>query len=151
MALSWYNGFSPRDRDDSFKWQTAQIASGAVPPATKCDACGETEGLIGYHAEDYSRPFGPHLQAHQLCFRCHMALHRRHSSPARWQRYIEQLDAGAVFVPLRSMREFGTVWAEPVTSGPPRARLEFFRSLLMSKSVTAKPDAATISPPLELG
>src|SRR5947209_6943822 len=92
-----YNGFGPKVRDESYAWLKLGIASGTIPPPARCSACGETRGQIDYHTEDYSRPFGPHIYAHELCFRCHMALHSRFRNPGVWSRYIEMLEAGAVY------------------------------------------------------
>ena len=138
MGLSWYNGFSPKLREDSWAWLKAELAAGRVPPPARCEACGETRGQLDYHTEDYSRPFGPHIHAHQLCFRCHMALHSRFRQPSVWIRYIEQLENGAVYEPLMSRREIGKIWVRgwvdrPILMTEPRGTLAFFRSLAMER------------------
>jgi hypothetical protein len=142
MALSWYNGFSPDVRMESYRWLQAEIAAGRIEPPSGCQVCGQTDGHLDYHTEDYSRPFGANIHAYQLCFLCHMTLHVRHRMPANWQSYIESLEAGAIYRPLLSRREIGRVWdpgwvGRPLRCGTPRPRLEFFRSLVVGKSVTA--------------
>jgi hypothetical protein len=135
-----YNGFGPKIRDDSFRWMKEEIAAGRVEPPSQCSACGETDGHLDYHTEDYSLPFGPHVYAYPLCFRCHMMLHIRYRRRKDWLRYVEQLEAGAVYVPLRSRGEIhrisGSAWiGEPVQMLPrPRGRLEFFRGLSLERA-----------------
>ena len=129
-----YNGFGPKIRDESYYWMKDLIRQGKIPPPSQCEACGETRGQLDYHAEDYSRPFGPHLYAHQLCFRCHMMLHIRFRVPDRWRRYIEQLEAGAVYEPLWHRGEIRRIWESgwierPLYSIQSRGELTFFRSL----------------------
>ena len=132
--MNSYNGFSGAVRQASFDWMKAEIAAGRLRPASRCQACGETRGHIDFHTEDYSKPWGPHIYAHEFCFRCHMALHARFRQPDVWRRYIEQLEAGAVYRPLMHRGEIHAIWKRgwveaPESFGPPRPRLDFFRSL----------------------
>lgn len=99
MALSWYNGFSPEQRDRSQHWLNAQFAAG-LPRPTRCQACGQEHGAIDYHTEDYSEPFGPHIHGFSLCYRCHIILHCRRRNPAAWDRYREALRNGWRFPPM---------------------------------------------------
>jgi hypothetical protein len=135
---SWYNGFSPEIRSESWTWLKAGIAAGDIPPPTCCSACGETRGHIDYHTEDYSRPFGPHIYGFELCFRCHMMLHVRFRRPQDWRRYISQLEDGAVYEPLMHRSEIGKIngsaWLEnPVAFIDPRGPLDFFRELTLER------------------
>jgi hypothetical protein len=144
MGYSTYNGFGPKIRAESFAWMKARIASGAVPPPRECQACGETRGHIDYHTEDYSKPFGPHIHAYELCFRCHMICHLRFRKPDVWLRYIEQLERGAVYAPLMSRAEIGQVnvpgWVErPIAFGEPRPTQTFFRSLTVTRADAVQP------------
>ena len=135
-----YNGFSPARRMEADAWLKAGVAAGRLEPPSRCMACGETRGIIDYHAEDYSQPFtAEKLAAIPLCFRCHMMLHARFRNPARWRRYIEQLEAGAMYRPLMSRGEIGEInrpgWVDaPIDIGPPRGTLAFFRSLVTSRA-----------------
>jgi hypothetical protein len=133
VGLSIYNGFGPKIREESFDWLKAEIAAGRVPPPSRCQACGETEGHLDYHTEDY--------------FRCHMMLHSRFRFPARWHRYIEQLEAGAWWKPLLSRREIGKLnlsgWVEqPEGYRGEREPMTFFRSLTMER----RKDQTTLFP-----
>jgi hypothetical protein len=135
---TWYNGFGPKIRSDSFVWMKAGIAAGEIPAPCRCQACGETRGHIDYHTEDYSRPFGPHIYGFELCFRCHMMLHVRFRRPQDWFRYVDALEDGAVFEPLMHRGEIGKIngsdWIDsPVASVEPRGPLEFFRSLSVAR------------------
>ena len=138
MSLSYYNGFSPKLRDQSWVWLKSKMASGEIPPPGPCQECGEARGHLDYHTEDYSRPFGPHIYAYRLCFRCHMALHARFRNPSIWRQYIDRLEAGAVYEPLWSRKEISKVWVpgwvdRPVTTIEPRGERTFFRSLTMDR------------------
>ena len=149
--MNSYNGFGSQIRNKSFAWLKAEIAAGRVAPPSRCQACGETRGHLDYHSESYARPFGPHIYAYQLCFRCHMALHGRFRFPARWLRYIEQLEAGAIYEPLMHRGEIGRLnepgWVErPERLGPPRPRLEFFRGLAMSRSGDRQHETSQLNP-----
>lgn len=86
-VLKPYNGFSGEQRARAGAWLRAQYKSGAVKRATVCDACGQTEGYIGHHAEDYSEPFGSHVHEFALCNWCHSAVHLRSKAPKRWEEY----------------------------------------------------------------
>lgn len=136
---TWYNGFDPDIRSESFHWMKAEIIAGRISPPSKCSACGETRGHIDYHAEDYSRPFGPHIHEWELCFRCHMMLHIRYRRNDHWLRYIERLEAGAIYEPLMSRREIfkinGSAWIDnPPLVGSPRGVLVFFRGLSLVRN-----------------
>lgn len=138
-TLSTYNGFGGKIREKSFRWMKREIEAGRVLPPSRCqDGCGETRGWHDYHTEDYSRPFGPHIYAYELCFRCHMMLHSRFRQPDAWRRYIDQLEAGAAYEPLMSRREINAIWIpgwidRPVSWGEPRGPRTFFRSLTMER------------------
>jgi hypothetical protein len=135
MGYAWYNGFSPKRREASWTWMKGEIAAGRIQRSpVRCEVCGETRGLLDYHAEDYSLPFGPHIYQYQLCFRCHIILHSRFRIPDVWLRYIEQLEAGAIYPPMMGRGEITKIWgpwvAKPERFGPPRGPLpEWFRSL----------------------
>jgi hypothetical protein len=147
---SWYNGFSPQLRSRSWEWLKAERAAGRIPEPLQCQVCGETGGLVDYHTEDYSEPFGSNIWEFSLCFRCHMMLHVRYRRPAAWHRYIEQLEAGAVYVPLMHRGQINQLNADawimnPVRLGPSRGRLEWFRSLSMERAAE-QPDEAQLFP-----
>ena len=88
--MNSYNGFTPSQRVKAQNWLNKQWANGTLARPAKCCACGQTEGLIDAHAEDYSEPFeaGKTDQFH-LCRKCHMHVHRRFANPQSWLRYKE--------------------------------------------------------------
>ena len=89
-----YNGFSGDQRNRAQRWLNEGFAAGLFPRPTICRACGQTQGIIDSHAEDYSEPFGPHLLEYPLCVVCHMMLHWRFRDPALWDRYRALIAAG---------------------------------------------------------
>lgn len=107
--MKGYNGFSPEQRDKAQAWLRRQWDAGALERPTVCVACGQTQGIFDGHAEDYTEPFGPHLQAWPLCYLCHMMLHCRFGGGAEaFERYVRILEAGYRF-PAFQKRNFDTV------------------------------------------
>ena len=92
--MNWYNGFSPQQRARAGAWVRGQIDSGAVPRPARCLACGQAEGVLDYHTEDYSEPFGPHIYAYPLCYICHIMLHCRSKDERQWNDYKAKVRAG---------------------------------------------------------
>jgi hypothetical protein len=127
-----YNGFSPAQRLRALAWLKGEYAAGRRRPPTACDACGQTEGIIEAHSEDYSEPFGDHIGAYGLCYRCHMAVHTRFGAWEAWHTYRRLVAAGARFQPFprRDWERFkaehlGERLAAPVAvyGGPPQRRV----------------------------
>jgi hypothetical protein len=60
-------------------------------------ACGQSEGSIDGHVEDYGRePDGTHAETKRvgMCFRCHMMIHSRLRYPRAWDEYRNKIRAG---------------------------------------------------------
>ncbi|MBN2024947.1 MAG: hypothetical protein JW809_19375 [Pirellulales bacterium] len=123
-----YNGFSPQQRARTCPWLRREYESGRRARPTVCEACGQTEGAIEAHAEDYSEPFGDHICEFSLCYRCHMILHCRFGCPDAFHHYVQTLASGRRFVamPGRSWPTFArehlqgrTAPTEPADA-PPR-------------------------------
>lgn len=96
-----YNGFSGFQRGRAQSWLNAQWASGKLARPKVCCACGQTEGVIDAHAEDYSEPFtAGKTDGFHLCFICHMMVHCRFRNPLAWKRYVEAIERGVRFVAL---------------------------------------------------
>jgi len=128
-----YNGFDSALRTRAGRWLNAEIAAGRVERPTECLACGQKRGRIDSHAEDYSEPFGPHIYAFPLCFRCHMMIHSRWGAGSvAFERYVEELEAGHRWPPtghydaIRAMLIAGheltapaLLWALPEPTGDP--------------------------------
>lgn len=90
-----YRGFSPEVRSRSGRWLYAEIRAGRVPAGPpRCQACGQNAGVLEWHAEDYSEPFGPQTWAYGVCYPCHMALHCAPKNPAFWAFYKRVLATG---------------------------------------------------------
>jgi hypothetical protein len=118
-----YNGFSPRARRAALTWLKREYAAGRRTPPTVCDACGQHEGVIDAHSEDYSTPFGDHIGRYALCYRCHMAVHCRFGRGWRqWDVYRRLIAAGAVLRPFYT-RSFGRFAAEHLVPANPSAAL----------------------------
>ena len=72
MATGVYNGFKGDLRDKSGQFVDLLIRDGYLPAPTKCFMCGQTEGRIVYHLEDYTNVLDVSMP---MCFHCHMVLH----------------------------------------------------------------------------
>lgn len=109
-----YNGFSPAERRRAMRWEQRRDRDGTHPhpKPSACDACGQTEGALQRHTEDYSEPFGPHIGRFALCFLCHMMLHVRHRPECAegWDVYRAAVRAG-LRGPALTTAQFGRVWA----------------------------------------
>src|SRR6185437_7567205 len=90
-----YNGFSGKQRNRAQAWLNKQWNTGRLPRPSICVACGQNEGTIEAHAEDYSEPFraGVTDQFH-LCSTCHRQVHARCRNPEAWREYRENVEAG---------------------------------------------------------
>lgn len=119
--MNSYNGFTPDERTAAFAITKAAWADGTLTPPTRCEACGQSRGIIGSHDEDYSRP----LDYYEVCFACHMMIHCRFGN-RRWAEYLELLDRGAVFTTAAGWPNFKEHFlSRPLansilTMGPPR-------------------------------
>lgn len=102
-----YNGFSAQHRQRALKWFREEQKQGRRAYPTRCDACGQDQGLIDSHSEDYSAPFGDHIGRFSLCFTCHMMIHCRHRAPLAFEVYRESIERGARYAPFK-IRDFPT-------------------------------------------
>lgn len=109
-----YNGFTSAQRSKALAWLNKEYAAGRRHRPTQCEACGQTEGVVDAHSEDYSQPFGAHIGAHRLCFRCHMMVHCRFKNPKAWALYKAQVRNGKIFRPFMT-RNFGGFVSETIT------------------------------------
>lgn len=123
---SWYNGFSPTERDGGYYWHL--VTHGHVKASKPCDACRQDEGPIDLHSEDYSYPYGPHVAAYTFCFACHGMLHSRHLYPRGWDAYRKFVRSGKV-APPTAERKYASLnvlksgmMPHPYTLYPARAR-----------------------------
>jgi hypothetical protein len=105
--MKTYNGFNHDQRMKGFRWLQGEYAAGRRARPTVCDACGQDEGPIEAHSENYSAPFGDHIGKHGLCYRCHMAIHTRFNNPEAWEAYKLLISIGRIFHPIgKNFRRF---------------------------------------------
>ena len=154
---SWYNGYSPKERDDKFKVMKRLIAKGEVPPASgPCALCGDPETPVEYHDEDYGEPFiwnAPALLC--LCRNCHRdKLHKRFWRHSAWLAYIAHVRRGGYARDLKDRdvkKEFDVCRAaiergEPYTFRKlrpyqPTIGAEWFANLRMDPESLSAPSA----------
>jgi hypothetical protein len=117
-ALNHYNGFTPYQRTKAYRWLKREYADGRRSPPTSCDGCGQTEGIIEAHSEDYSEPYGDHIGQFGFCYRCHMMLHNRIRAPEVWTRYKAEVAAGVTFTPFL-VRDWWSFRAQHLTGRRP--------------------------------
>lgn len=93
--MNSYNGFSGAQRMKAQRWLNEMWGRGLLARPSECTACGQTEGVIDAHTEDYSEPFAAgKTDQWPLCYRCHMMLHCRFSAPVAFQRYRKAVAGG---------------------------------------------------------
>lgn len=90
MGLAAYNGHSGQKREQVQRWLNQQWATGALPRPTECVACGQTEGTIDGHLEDYDQP----ASYISLCVTCHMLVHMRFRHQNTWRDYVQRVADG---------------------------------------------------------
>lgn len=105
MGLGWYNGHSPQKRERVQAWLNEQWNTGALPRPTQCAACGQTDGAIHGHLEDYDQPttYVP------LCITCHLLLHCRYRNHRVWHEYRQRVAQGWQAPPLDQRTAFGVL------------------------------------------
>lgn len=114
-----YNGFTPDQRNKAQAWLNAQWKAGTLARPSTCHACGQDQGIIDAHAEDYSLPFAAgKTDQYHLCFRCHMMVHCRHRNLNRWRWYKEAVANGMRFTPFHS-RNFDLFAIQTLNGLPP--------------------------------
>jgi len=94
MKIGPYNGFTGDQRLIADRKIKVAIEMALIPVATECSICGETNGRMDYHAENYGRP----LQVAAICSKCHLALHNRFRSPgfaASWKKRVDAYGDGS--------------------------------------------------------
>jgi len=105
VVKSWYNGYSPKERDAKYKTLQKLIKDGELKAAEgPCDLCNDPEATVEYHDEDYGSPYlwtKPALLC--LCRTCHRnKLHRRFNNPKNWYAFIAHIRRGGYAGDLKS-------------------------------------------------
>lgn len=93
----WYNGYSPKERNEKFKVLKRLLRAGEVAPASgPCALCGDPEVPVEYHSEDYAAPFRWDPPAmYSLCRNCHRdKLHKRFGNPSTWNAFVAHVRRG---------------------------------------------------------
>ena len=93
-----YNGFSGAVRNKEAAWLRSEYASGRRQRPTKCEACGQDEGVFHEHCESYAEPFSGN-QRWSLCYYCHLILHCRFRYSDRFNEYAQAVAEGYRLVP----------------------------------------------------
>lgn len=100
--MNSYNGFPASQRNAAQAWLNQEWNSGRLARPTQCCSCGQRQGILHAHAEDYSLPFcaGKTDQYH-LCYACHMMVHCRFGrGEAAFFRYVTLLSQGLMVKPF---------------------------------------------------
>jgi hypothetical protein len=97
VVNSWYNGYSPKERDEKYKALKFLIHKGDLFSAKgPCDLCNDSEVPVEYHDEDYGKPYlwtKPALLC--LCRHCHRyKLHKRFNNKTNWFIYLAHIRRG---------------------------------------------------------
>lgn len=105
-----YNGFTPQQRYEGDRIIKKAINNGQLEQPTKCRVCGQTEGILHYHAEDY-RPSKILKNCRCLCWRCHMILHSRYRNRDAFNKYFNEVLGGKKYPPVYK-HDFGILKRE---------------------------------------
>jgi hypothetical protein len=93
-AVKDYNGFAGKQRNRAQRWLNKEWSAGRLARPSECVACGQTEGIIEAHAENYSEPFRAGVtDAFHLCKRCHTKVHARSRNEKAWREYRAKIEA----------------------------------------------------------
>lgn len=91
-----YKGFSGLQRMACHTLILRAVSDGLIPPATECARCGQKEGILQYHNENYDQ----YMDVERLCWRCHMIHHSDHRCPVACAKYWETIKAGHQWPPV---------------------------------------------------
>ena len=104
VVKSWYNGYSPQERDEKYKVLMSLISKGKLSNAKgPCDLCNDPSVDCEYHDEDYGKPYiwtKPALLS--LCRHCHRyKLHKRFNNKTNWFVYLAHIRRGGYATDLK--------------------------------------------------
>jgi hypothetical protein len=105
IVNSWYNGYSPQERDKKYKIMQLLIKSGDLAkPSGPCDLCNDPDADVEYHDEDYAEPYiwtKPALLT--LCRHCHRyKLHKRFKNTNLWFSFVAHIRRGGYASDLKN-------------------------------------------------
>jgi hypothetical protein len=106
IVNSWYNGYSPKERDEKYRELKRLINIGKLKEATgPCDLCCDPHVDVEYHDEDYGKPYiwtKPALLC--LCRHCHRTkLHKRFKNISNWIVYLAHIRRGGYSKDLKDL------------------------------------------------
>jgi hypothetical protein len=108
VMVTW-NGWTDKERNTSARKTNRAIKDGIIPAKpSKCNRCGQTEGVLEWHNDDYSDPI-KYLEG--LCYRCHMVLHCEHLNPQSAKEYWDEVGKGKRYPPSVT-KNIGAVMSE---------------------------------------
>lgn len=90
MALAIYNGFSGEKRMAVHQLQLRQVAAKELPAPVACIVCGQHEGALDMHLENYDTP----ADYFPTCLTCHLMLHSRYHRKQRFLHYRSRVAGG---------------------------------------------------------
>jgi hypothetical protein len=108
--LSSYNGHSGAKREQVQAWLNKQWNAGALPRPSCCAACGQVEGIIDAHLENYDEPTS-YVEA---CVTCHLVLHCRFRYVTAFAAYVDRVGSGWQAPPLHTRRNALGVLAQGI-------------------------------------
>jgi len=102
-----YKGWTDAQRRASLEKTKEAIARGELAARpSRCERCGQDQGILEWHNEDYSHPT-KHLVG--VCYRCHIiCYHSAHINAAAVEHYCQQIERGVRWPPMFK-RDFGTL------------------------------------------
>jgi hypothetical protein len=128
-----YNGYTPAQRNKAQAWLNSQWRAGKLQRPCVCHACGQKEGIIDAHAEDYSEPFAAgKTDQYHLCFQCHMMVHCRFRNLDKWRWYKQAVADGMTFEPYFA-RDFGRFSRDTLQGMPKMVAFGEARTDLLGK------------------
>jgi hypothetical protein len=115
-----YKGWDSNFRSASLKLTNRAKEKGWIQNPTKCNRCGQTEGILHLHNEDYDITFytlekvfnrspltitkeeidNVNSVLEELCWRCHMMHHSIRRNKQSVDKYFEEIKAGKRYPPV---------------------------------------------------
>jgi len=95
-----YKGFSPVERIQGQRVIEKAVAEGRYPKAERCSSCGQKDGRLDYHADDYNLETILE-QTRILCYNCHITHHILHNNPNNQGAHFYEIavQRGRIFPP----------------------------------------------------
>lgn len=112
-----YKKWTGEERKKSLVLFNKAVKMGLIPRPTKCRICGQTEGILQTHNEDYDATLnyipkmidGTATEEEKaavfkalvpICWRCHMMHHSRWISAWRVEKYFKEVKSGKMYPPV---------------------------------------------------